>query len=215
MPYHSDYDREPMTWPAAPPVVTSDWRTGLPVLQAGGVSLREVRRSDAPALLALLTTEEVSRFIAPPPSTVEAWEKFIAWCQRKRAAGEYVCFAVVPEGGDTAVGLFQVRRLDPSFATASWGVVLGSPFWGTGIFMAGAELVLDFVFTTLGVQRLEARSVVRNGRANGSLKKLHATCEGVLRRSLCLRGEWVDEGLWSILAEEWWLRSAPPPTIVH
>ena len=215
MPYQPHLDPEPGVWPANAPVVTSDWRTGLPVLLAGGVTLREVRRSDAASLLALLSTEEVGRFIAPPPSTVEGWERFIAWSQRERVAGRHVCFAVVPDGWDTAVGLFQVRQADPSFATASWGVVLGAPFWGTGLFVAAAEAVADFAFATLGVRRLEARSVVRNGRANGALRKLGATREGVLRRSFCLRGEWVDEAIWSILAEEWCLRVPPSPPVVH
>ena len=48
-------------------------------------SLRELRASDAASLFALLTTEEVSRFISPPPSTVEGFERFIAWTLRQRA----------------------------------------------------------------------------------------------------------------------------------
>src|ERR671938_1964801 len=75
-------------------VVTTDWREGLPVLSAQGVTLRELRTSDAASLFAMLTTEEVSRFISPPPSTVEGFEKFIAWTLRQRSAGSYVCFAV-------------------------------------------------------------------------------------------------------------------------
>ena len=37
-------------------VTTSDWRTGLPVLTASGVTLRELRLEDAASLLAMLTT---------------------------------------------------------------------------------------------------------------------------------------------------------------
>ena len=83
-------------------VVTSDWRQGLPVLTGNQVVLRELRASDAPSLFALLTTEEVARFISPPPSTVEGFERFIAWTLRQRVAGTYVCFAVTLKGFDTA-----------------------------------------------------------------------------------------------------------------
>src|SRR6185295_4184331 len=99
--------------PGARPCVTSDWRHVLPVLTNGAVTLRELRTSDASALLELLTTEEVARFISPPPTAVEGFERFIAWAQRERAAGRYICFAVVPEGMDSAIGLFQLRQLDP------------------------------------------------------------------------------------------------------
>ena len=152
-------------------VTTSDWRQEMPVLTAPGITLRELRMSDAPALLALLTTEEVTRFISPPPSTIEGFEKFIAWTAVEREAGRYICFAVVPDGHDTAVGLFQVRQLDPTFGTAEWGFAMGSAFWGTGLFAQGAALVIDFAFDAIGVHRLEARSAVENGRGNGALRK--------------------------------------------
>ena len=184
-------------------VVTSDWRTGLPVLQGRGVTLRELRTADAPSLLTMLTSEEVSRFISPPPTTVDGFERFIAWTHRQRAAGIYVCFAVVPHGSDAAVGLFQVRQLELGFGTAEWGFALGSGFWGTGLFTEGAKLVVDFSFDTVGVHRLEARAAIRNGRGNGALRKIGAVQEGVLRKSFFRHGEYLDQALWSILEEDW------------
>src|SRR5512134_4120883 len=112
----------------------SDWRRALPVMAGSMVTLRDLRLSDAPSLLALLATEEVARFISPPPTTVEGIERFIAWTHRERAAGDYICFGVVPHGIDTAVGIFQIRQLEPGFATAEWGFALGSAFWGSGVF---------------------------------------------------------------------------------
>src|SRR3954464_14474420 len=85
-------------------VATSDWRKRLPVLTGEQVRLRELRTSDAASLFAMLTTEEVTRFISPPPTTVEGFERFIAWPLEQRAAGAYVCFAVTLEGFDTAIG---------------------------------------------------------------------------------------------------------------
>jgi ribosomal-protein-alanine N-acetyltransferase len=185
--------------------VTSDWRCGLPLLAGKRVTLRELRVSDAPSLLAMLTTEEVTRFISPPPTTVEGFERFITWTHRQRANGSYVCFAVVPEGYEEAVGLFQVRQLEPGFGTAEWGFALGSPFWGRGIFPEAARLVVDFVFDTIGTHRLEARAAVANGRGNGALKKLGAVQEGILRKSLFRHGLYLDQILWTILDEDWQL----------
>jgi RimJ/RimL family protein N-acetyltransferase len=123
-------------------VTSTNWRQQLPVLTGAGITLRELRMSDAPALLALLTTEEVTRFISPPPSTVEGFQRFIDWAANERRSGQYACFAVVPDGYDTAVGIFQVRQLDPTFGTAEWGFAIGSAFWGSGLFTKGAALAL-------------------------------------------------------------------------
>ena len=206
MPFQPALTRIPAmvtTTTTTPTVTTTNWKAGLPVLTGTGFTLRELRLDDAASLLAMLTTEEVSRFISPPPTTVEGFERFILWAQRERAAGNYACFAVVPAGMDTAIGIFQVRSLEPGFGTAEWGFALGSAFWGTGVFVDGARLILDFAFDVIGARRLEARAAVANGRGNGALRKLGAVQEGVLRRSFQRNGQYHDQVLWGMLAEDW------------
>jgi len=193
----------PKAAPVAPPARATNWRTAVPMLKGAGVTLREVRLSDAPSLLAFLNTEEVTRFISPPPTTVAGFERFIEWTHRERAAGNYVCFGIVPDGYDQAVGLFQVRQLNASFQTAEWGFAMGSNFWGTGLFIESARAVVTFTFTAIGVDRLEARSCVQNGRGNGALQKLGATREGVLRQSFLRNTEYHDQVLWALLAADW------------
>ena len=202
MPYQSTLDVHFVPTPAAE-IVSTDWRSGLPVLSGNQVTLRELRTSDAPSLFAMLTTEEVSRFISPPPTTVEGFEKFIAWTHRQRRAGTYACFAVTVNGTDTAIGIFQLRELEPGFATAEWGFAIGSAYWGTGVFQEGAELMVHFAFDAVGVHRLEARAAVRNGRGNGALRKIGAIQEGLLRKSFYKNGEYLDQALWTILEEDW------------
>ena len=209
MPYRSELDTLQALAPVSiihQPVenaVSTDWRKGLPVLAGSQVVLRELRTSDAASLFALLTTEEVSRFISPPPTSVEGFERFIGWAARQRQAGSYACFAVTVEGADTAIGIFQLRELEPGFGTAEWGFAIGSPYWGTGVFQEGAQLMISFAFETVGVHRLEARAAVRNGRGNGALRKIGAVQEGVLRKSFLKNGEYLDQMLWTNLDEDW------------
>lgn len=202
MPYRVEMDVHSID-AARPVVATTDWRAGLPVLASGRVVLRELRMDDAVSLHALLTAEEVTRFISPPPTTVEGFEKFIAWTHRQRAAGEYVCFAVTLEGFDTAIGILQIRRTDLEFESAEWGFAIGSAFWGTGVFVEAAELALAFAFDTIGVRRLEARAALRNGRGTGALLKVGAVQEAILRKSFERNGEWLDQALYAILDDDW------------
>jgi RimJ/RimL family protein N-acetyltransferase len=210
MPYRDDLRVRPAMAPTAAPSVSTDWRSGLPVLGAPSVVLRELRDSDAAALFALLATEEVARFISPPPTTIEGFERFIAWTHRQRMAGAYVCFAVTIRGFDTAIGIIQVRAREADFSTAEWGFAIGSAFWGTGVFAASAELVVDFVFDVLESHRLEARAALQNGRGQGALMKLGAVKEGVLRSSLRRGDEILDQALFTILDEEWRARRERP-----
>jgi RimJ/RimL family protein N-acetyltransferase len=183
--------------------IQCDWREQLPVMIGRGVTLRELRLSDAASLCALLTTPEVARFISPPPASIDGFEGFIMWAEAQRMAGQYICFAVVPDGFDAAVGVFQIRQLEPGFVTAEWGFAIGSQYWGMGLFEEGAQLVVDFAFTHIGTHRLEARAATKNGRGNGALAKLGAARECILRRSFLKDGEYLDQNLWTIIHEDW------------
>jgi RimJ/RimL family protein N-acetyltransferase len=184
-------------------VSSANWREGLPVLCGKAVVLRELRQPDAASLFALLTTQEVARFISPPPSTVEGFERFIAWTIRQRNAGTYACFALTLQGSETAIGIFQLRQLDTDFRTAEWGFAIGSPFWGTGAFAEGAELMMEFTFDTVGVHRLEARVAAVNGRGNGALQKIGTVQEAILRKSFQCSGQYIDQLLYAILDQDW------------
>jgi RimJ/RimL family protein N-acetyltransferase len=220
MPYVATVDTQFVPASTTEDVVSSDWQRALPVLRGARVVLRELRASDAASLFAMLSADEVARFISPPPTTVSGFEQFIAWTLRQRSAGTYACFAVTVRGYDTAIGIFQMRQIDADFRTAEWGFAIGSPFWGTGVFREGADLMLDFAFETVGVYRLEARASVQNGRGNGALRKVGAVREAILRKSFLRNGEQVDQVLYAILEDEWRAMTRPPivaavPQYVH
>ena len=200
----------------APSLATNaDWSAGLPVLKGRRMMLRELVKSDALSLLSMLSAEEVSRFISPPPTTPEGFEKFIAWAKRERQAGNQMTFGMVPEGCDHSGGLVQVRSIAPKFSVAAWGFAVGSPVWGTGLFLASARMTLDFAFQHTAVNRLEARAVVQNGRGNGALRKLGAVQEGVLRGSLLKNGKYLDQIMWSILSQDWFQAKAVWSEVLH
>ncbi len=164
----------------------------------------------------MLSTEEVARFISPPPTTIEGFKAFIAWTLQQRELGNYICYGVVPSGMTTAIGLFQLRSLEPGFGSCEWGFALGSAYWGTGLFVEGARTILAFGVDVVGTQRFEARAAVANGRGNGALRKIGAIQEGVLRRSFLRSGQYYDQVLWSILAEDWRLQRIELPAVaVH
>jgi ribosomal-protein-alanine N-acetyltransferase len=170
--------------------------------------LRELVTSDATTLLSMLSTAEVAKFISPPPTTPEGFQNFIQWAVKQREAGQQMTFGMVPEGFDHAVGLVQIRAIAPRFSVAEWGFAVGSPFWGTGLFVASARTAIDFAFQHTDVNRLEARAVVQNGRGNGALRKMGAVQEGVLRGSLLKDGKYLDQIMWSIVAQDWYQAKA-------
>ena len=181
-------------------VSSTDWRAGLPRLQNGRVLLRELQRSDAAALLRIVRAPEIARHMWQPPSTIEAFERFIEWTWAERASGRYVCFGVVLPGMSEVVGMFELRPLQPGFFRAELGFFLEPAAWGTGVFRNAAELLIDFAITELAVHRIEARASVDNHRSNTALQKIGAHREGRLRAAFVCDGQFVDQNLWAIVA---------------
>jgi RimJ/RimL family protein N-acetyltransferase len=185
-------------------VIPPDWSQGLPTLTGTNVSVREVVTPDAPVLAELLTDSLVAEHVSPPPQSLNAFEGFIAWSHQQRALGHGVCFGIVPHGLLAAVGIIQIRALDPtSFATAEWGFALAAAFWSTGTFVDAANLVAGFAFDRMGVHRLEGRAVEANSRGNAALQKLGAKPEGTLKLGFKRSDGYSTQIMWGLTAEDW------------
>lgn len=178
----------------------AEWRAGLPILRGELVTLRELGRSDARSLYAALRAPEVVRYTWPPPSSVEAFERFIEWAWAERATGKYICFGIVPRGCENAVGVFELRQLQPGFFRGELGFIMDPVHWGKGIFSEAAQLMLKFAFDIVKVHRIEARVAVSNARGSAALQKIGARREGILRAAFISDGHYVDQYLWAILA---------------
>jgi N-acetyltransferase len=189
-----------------------DWRQELPILAGRLVTLREVTPQDLGPLIDLLSIGDTSRFSLDEPVSDIDVRAFIDRAIRDRGAGVSLTYAVVQNATRTLVGLTQVRQLEPSFETAECEGTLAPSVRGTGVFLEAARLVGSFVFGTVGARRVEVRVLMQNGRANGALRKLGAVQEGVLRRSVRRRGDYLDQALWSFLKDDWadhWMSTTP------
>src|SRR5262245_26561103 len=193
-----------------------DWRTGVPPLRSRRVALRDLRVADAASLYSMLGGDEVTRFMSPAPRSVVGFERFIAWTRDEQAAGRHVGLAITPaDRTEVAIGIIQLRQLTPDFHIAEWGFAIGSPYWGSGLFMEAARLAMKFAFDVVGVHRLEARAATVNGRGNGALAKMGAVRECVLRNSFLRNGRYLDQALWSIVREDWQRSKAVWGSIIH
>src|SRR5579862_646220 len=179
------------------------WTVTVPERSGQLVTVREVRASDAAWLFELLSDPAVTTHLSQPPPSADAFAGFIAWAQRGRAEGKSICFGIVPQGLTAAVGIVQIRALEPSWFAAEWGFALGAAFWGTGIFVEAASLVAEFAFTTLGVHRIAARAVTDNARGHAAVQKLGAVAEGILSKAFRKDGRLDQQLLWSITKADW------------
>jgi RimJ/RimL family protein N-acetyltransferase len=74
---------------------------------------------------------------------------------------------------------------------------------GKGYGTEAAQLMVDYLFLSQNIVRIQAHTDVRNRGSQKVLEKTGFKKEGIVRKSLFTRGEWRDFYLYSILREEW------------
>jgi ribosomal-protein-alanine N-acetyltransferase len=178
------------------------WTDRLPPLHGDLTTLREVAASDVYTLFTLLADPEVTAYMAPPPPTLAKFAGFVEWSHQQRAKGQGVCFGIVPQGMTAAVGILQVR-LEPASSDAEWGFVLSRHFWSTGVFSDASNVLAEFVFRTMHVERLEARIALRNLRAQAAVQKVGARFETTLEDSSPVGITRDPESVWTMREHDW------------
>jgi RimJ/RimL family protein N-acetyltransferase len=93
----------------------------------------------------------------------------------------------------------------PSDADGSYefGVTVAPAHQGKGYAREAVRALLDFVFGKLGAHRVHASIDPRNIASGALLRSLGMRQEAHFRESLKMRGEWVDDVIFALLAREW------------
>jgi [ribosomal protein S5]-alanine N-acetyltransferase len=190
------------------------WTEQVPPLRGDLTTLREVAASDVSTLFTLFSDPAVTAYMAPPPPTLAKFAGFVVWSHQEREQGHGLCFGIVPDGMTAAVGILQVRSLDPTLSSAEWGFVLSAHFWSTGVFFDAANVLVEFAFTTMHVDRLEARIARRNLRGHAAVQKLGARPGSTLASSQ--HGIPRDpELVWTLREDDWRNRARDPRVSAH
>ena len=74
---------------------------------------------------------------------------------------------------------------------------------GKGYGTEAAQLMVDYLFLSKNILRIQATTIVKNKASQRVLEKAGFTIEGTCRKSSFVRGVWNDCYLYSILREEW------------
>jgi ribosomal-protein-alanine N-acetyltransferase len=136
------------------------------------LTLRYATPDDAPALLALASDPEVTRFFSWGPYRDLAEPlAYIARLAGERERGEQLDLLIVHrEHGPIGVtGLSELSRRDRRAVVGTW---LGRAHWGTGANADSKALIAHLAFDVLGLERLGAYASTENRRSQVALERL-------------------------------------------
>jgi ribosomal-protein-alanine N-acetyltransferase len=172
------------------------------IVRGPAYSLRYLTPADAPALYALGSNQEVTRFFSWGPYREEAEASaFIASLDRQRESGERLELGVFR--GERLLGITGLSDFSPRDRRAVVGTWLGREHWGSGANRESKALVLAMGFRSLGLSRITALASPQNVRSIAALQRLGFVHEGVLRGWHVHAGEPRDVAVLRMMRDEW------------
>ena len=175
----------------------------IPVLETKRLAMRAPRLEDAKTVAALANDRRIAENVAriPHPYKASDAESFIAGANK--AGGEAVFLITLrDETIIGACGLMQVKGQD----VPELGYWLGVNYWGKGYATEALHAVIDYAFTDLGHESLQAGSRVTNPNSRRVLEKCGFQWTGVglyriraINSSAPIDRFRLDRGIWSAI----------------
>jgi RimJ/RimL family protein N-acetyltransferase len=172
---------------------------GLPTLISQRLVLRPFTPVDAPEVQRLAGSPEVSSMTLNIPHPYEDGmaEGWIARHGPEFEADTMAVLAITAAG--VLVGAISLR-LERAHRRAELGYWVGYPYWGQGYATEAAATMLEYGFTTLGLNRIQATHLVRNPASGRVMQKVGMRFEGIQREHFWKNGRPETIARYAILA---------------
>jgi len=140
--------------------------------------------------------------------TIQTYEQMRALVNdllRRQAAGTDLPFAVIHKHVNHAIGMTRYLEIRPEHLSLEIGGTWYAPdYQRTAVNTESKYLLLSHAFETLGVNRVQFKTDLRNIRSQKAIERIGAIKEGVLCQHIILPdGRPRDSVYYSILREEW------------
>ncbi|MFD7784211.1 GNAT family N-acetyltransferase [Streptomyces nojiriensis] len=145
---------------------------------------------------------ELAVTLVPHPDEVRG---FIEDAMAARAEGTQIPYATVDAATGQVLGSTRLMVINTAQRRLEIGwTFLAASRQRTGVNTEAKLLMLTHAFETLGMNRVELLTDVRNTKSRAAIAGLGATHEGVLRHHMVMRDGWIrDTAVYSITRPEW------------
>ena len=168
------------------------------------LSLRPYASGDLDALYDIQSLPEVTRYLMYGTRDRDQVREILE--QRIRADGperDAVNLAVVLPDSGTLIGDVVLFLRNPEHRQGEIGYVFHPDYGGRGYATEAARVLLRLGFKDYGLHRIIGRIDARNTASARVLERLGMRREAHLVENEWVKGEWTDEAIYGILADEW------------
>lgn len=173
-----------------------------PFLVGADIYLRPLERDDLTGEYRnWINDSEVTAFTSAGAFPITDDE--MVWYYESNLKGAAVLFAIVEASTGRHVGNARIYEIDWIARKASRGIMLNKPAWGKGYGLQVINLLSDYVFNTLGLNKLKSSTVV----GNEGIKKVNERAgykqEGLTKQEFYRGGRFYDMYVWGLTRDDY------------
>lgn len=163
------------------------------------LNLRKPLQQDETAFLsAMKASQKLHHPWVKAPITSQEFQDYLARNQQPNQKSYLLC------EDHQIVGVFNLNEIVRGlFQSAYLGCYSVEGYSGKGYMSAGLKLLLEEVFTSLKLHRLEANIQPQNINSINLVKANGFRKEGYSPNYLYINGQWQDHERWAITYEDW------------
>ena len=169
--------------------------------------LRWLTPDDAPDQFSLFSDPAVTRYWSTPAWTDMAQARdFVNAALADYISGEGLRFSIVLRDSGTFVGSVKLYDFFEQNRRCDIGYALLPAHWGKGYLAEAMVVLLDYAFSNLDLNRIEADIDPRNTASEKLLDRMMFQKEGYMRERWIVNGEVCDTAFYGLLKRDWQAR---------
>lgn len=175
------------------------------MLKGERITLGPVKREYIDSYLKWLNDPEITQYLTFFRPLTRMMEE--DWIENLKNQNDTIVFGIlIPEenGAETLIGNCGLHAIDWKNRVGEVGIMIGEKeYQGKGYGTEAMELLLEYGFKTVNLNRIHLRVYEFNSKAINSYNKIGFVEEGRMRQAMFVNGEYHDTIFMSILQEEW------------
>lgn len=177
----------------------------FPQIITDKVILRKIEETDIDGLFEIYSNEKVFTYIPGDVKKNKATvQNMIGHFERDFHKKKEIFLGIFPaEASDEIVGVAEMFDYDDKVNMITIGYRINERYWGEGIATQTVRAMVDYLFNTIGINRIQAFVMPANERSQKVLLGNNFVKEGIMRQSQYWKGRGVvDLVVFSLLRSD-------------
>ncbi len=175
-------------------------------LYTNRLKIRPVNINDSKSIFKYRSNPETNKYLSFIPQSIEDVNEFIRNTSKEiNIQGTWFQFVIIEKSSKSIIGDIGLHflEIDSSNKQTELGITLNKDFSNKGYAAEALKSTIDYLIKHLKKHRIIASVDPKNINSIKLFEKLGFRKEAHFKKSLFFHGEWVDDVIYAILADEW------------